>query len=81
MQERIISRQKSESTQFDHARKILADDVELEIYLRTHFYSAEIGMLEGVGDDGHTETLSLTVADGETNLFQLSYSPLPPSRE
>ena len=47
--------------------KILADDVEFEVYDRAFDNVAEIGVLEGVGYDGYTEARYGAVAHGETH--------------
>jgi len=44
---------------------VFADDVELEVDDRAHADVLEVGVLKGVGDDGHLEGVACGVTDGE----------------
>ena len=47
------------------SRDVLAENVELDVDDRAHPDVAEIGVLHGVGDDGHLERVLGGVADGQ----------------
>lgn len=47
------------------AGEVFAEDVELEVDAGAGDDAAEVGVLEGVGDDGDAEAVALRVADGE----------------
>ena len=47
------------------SRDVLAENVELDVDDRAHPDVAEIGVLHGVGDDGHLERVLRGAAHGE----------------
>ena len=47
------------------AGDIFAEDVELQVDNGAYTDVAEVGVLEGVGDDGHLEGVARGIADGE----------------
>ena len=55
------------SPQEVHACNVLADDVELDVDERAGVDVVEIGVLEGVGDDAHLESVLGGVTHGETD--------------
>ena len=48
--------------EFGEAGEIFADNVEFDVYAGSNFEGVEVGVLEGVGDDGHAEGVALGVA-------------------
>ena len=50
-----------------NARYVLADDVEFDVDCRAYLYVTEIGVLEGIGDDGHTERIGGGIAHGKAD--------------
>ena len=49
------------------AGDVFAEDVEFQVDDGAHTDVAEVGVLEGVGDDGHLEGVAGGVADGEAD--------------
>lgn len=55
------------SGEVGEAGDVFADDVELKVDHGADFDVAEVGVGQGIGDDGHGEAVRPGVADGERN--------------